>query len=145
MSGKWLRRAHSDENACVQKFVKARYPALRIPGSGASKYFPGDVLAFTPHCIKLILVRRRECRIKEDCKNCPRIKAGKECDADSIVFWKDEIMDVRKLASRIASLVYPNSVMVELRAHFPKQRKWVEKILLDWDGGDVTVRIYGKR
>jgi hypothetical protein len=117
-----LRRAKNDENIVALGFNMKGYPALRIPGSGTSKHFPGDVLAFLPHCIKLILIRRTETE-------------------DKITFEASEIQDVQNLAGRIAPLVYPNAVSIELKSHFPKQRRWIEKMLLDWDGKDIVVKV----
>lgn len=119
MDKKWLARAHYDENLVVDEFWKKGEIALRIPVSGAGR-FCGDVLAFSHRTIKLILVRRTE-------------------SGDKVRFTKEEIQDVKSLAERIASLVYPTPVQVELRAHFPKKKKWVCKLLLSWDGKDVKV------
>jgi len=121
MSEKWLKHAHYDENIVVDEFWKKGYPALRLPVSGAGR-FKGDVLAFLPHCIKLILIRRTETE-------------------DKITFEASEIQDVQNLAGRIAPLVYPNAVSIELKSHFPKQRRWIEKMLLDWDGKDIVVKV----
>lgn len=124
MSQKWLKRARYDENLVVNEFWNKGYVALRIPISGAGR-FCGDVLAFTPHTINLILVRRTE-------------------NNNKIIFKKEEIQTVKNLAGRIASLVYPNSVQIELKAHFPKYKKWIEKLLLDWDGNDIEIKIKEK-
>jgi Holliday junction resolvase len=132
-----FRRAHHDENLVVNNLWKKGYLALRIPVSGAGN-FKTDVLAFLPNQIKLILVRRKECSIKKSCKEC--LKINEKCKANTVIFKASEIMDAWHLASRIATLLYPNSVLIELKAHFSKQRKWVEKQLLDWDGKDVEVQ-----
>jgi Holliday junction resolvase len=121
MKPKFLRRAHYDENIVVNKYWKLGYPALRVPISGAG-LFKGDVLAFTKNAIHFILVRRSE-------------------SGDKIVFKADEIKEVKHLAGKLAALMYPNTVLVELYAHFPKQRKWINKLLLDWDGNDVVVSL----
>ena len=134
MLKKHFRRAHSDENAVVDNYWRKGYPALRLPVSGAGR-FKSDVLVFLPHCIKLILLRRAEPHhIKQ--KNVIKVT-----DPNTVTFKADEIQDVRTLAGRLSSLVYPNSVQIELVSHFPKRRRWVEKMLLDWDGKDVIMKV----
>jgi len=117
-----LRRAHADENIRVLEYNKQGFHALRIPGSGSSKFFPGDVLAFGPHQVRLELVRRTE---KED----------------EITFSKEEINDVKKLATKLTKLLFPTQIMVLLVAHFPKYRKWNVKQLISWDGKDIVIKI----
>jgi Holliday junction resolvase len=121
MKPKFLKRAHYDENIVVNKYWKLGYPALRVPISGAG-LFKGDVLVFTKNTIHLILVRRSE-------------------SSDKVVFKADEIKETKDLAGKLAALMYPNTVLVELYAHFPRQRKWVEKLLVDWDGKDIAIEV----
>jgi len=122
MSRKWLKRAHYDENKVVDDFWKKGYPALRLPISGAGR-FKSDVLAFTPHCIKLVLIRRSE-------------------SEEKIVFEEREIKDVMSLAGKISELTFPVGVEVVYHVHFPKQRKWKSGTLSygRWKGGNVEVR-----
>ena len=117
-----LRRAKSDENKRVMEYNKEDFIALRIPGSGTSKYFPGDILAFGPHQVRLELVRRTE---KEN----------------EITFSKEEISDVKKLAAKLTKLLFPIQIMVICVAHFPKYRKWDVKQLVNWNGKDITVEL----
>jgi Holliday junction resolvase len=91
------------------KYAKEGYPALRVPGSGNSKNFLGDIFAIVDNSIELCLVRRTENRYH------PIVK-----------FHKEEIESVVKQADKIAKLL-DVPVRVKLIAHFPLRRKWVLK------------------
>ena len=106
-------RAKSDERKVSDDYWRSGGISLRVPISGAGR-FKSDVFAITNGEIHFCLVRRTE------------------SDNVEIKFNSREIRETIEQAKKVEELL-SIPVVVKLVAHFPKKRKWKERIIYRTD------------
>ena len=149
-----FRRAHADENICVNRYWKEEGgQSLRTPISGAGQW-KGDVFTILPNVVRYELVRRASLRKCSKCKGegvlyktaepqryepaslgrdytCPKCNGKGKIGSDTIIFFMREIQDIYFQAIRTSILLPTVKVEVCFVAHFLKARKWVKKCYLE--------------